>query len=181
MAQCDICGKTMSAERLQRIDSGENVCADCLAKMRELSKKPKPALLIRIRAYCQTVVLWLGIAVIVVMLLFPPWIAFTEGYTQYRDGKIHKYVVSHRRSLGCHFITRPPSMLRPPSDFMWDFATKQIDELPADSPLQRDLWDALEITTLGQCYLDVSRLIVQCGAVALVTAGGIYTLQTKGK
>ena len=33
----------------------------------------------------------------------------------------------------------------------------------------------------GQTYLDISRLVLQCVVVALLTGAGIYTLRVKGK
>ena len=75
----------------------------------------------------QLAVLWVGLGLIVLMCLFPPWVYLQENYGYY-----------------CLFT--PPAWI---------------------SGLQP--------------RLDISRLVVQCVAVALLTGAGIYTLRTKGK
>ena len=79
----------------------------------------------------RTVVLWVGIALIVLMCLVPPWVRRYTGTYSSRD------------PIGYHLLFRPPSR--------------------------------------GHIYLDTSRLVVQCFAVALLTAGVLATPWVKKK
>ena len=96
----------------------------------------------------QLAVLWIGIVLIVLMCLFPPWVIFREGFA-YGKGR-HR--MSLRTSLGYRCLIWPPK-------------AKVIKDEP---------WNSY-----GRYHLDISRLIVQCVAVALLTTVGIYTLRPK--
>ena len=121
----------------------------------------------------QLIVLWVGVGLIVAMCLWPPWVEHREGY-DYRTvgykletaGLYVGHVLPSRTSLGYKFIFSPPQMRRasyvPAGEFMtWDTVAFRDQQ--------------------GKCYLDISRLVVQCVVVALLTVTGIYTLRTKGK
>ena len=85
----------------------------------------------------QLMVMWIGIGLIVVMCLFPPWVKVSgddPGHAR-RGSRSYRFIFAHPR----------PRM------------------------------------SGDQIYLETSRLVVQCVAVALLTAGGICTLRVKGK
>ncbi len=87
----------------------------------------------------QLAVLWVGIGLILLMCLFPPWL----GIVNYRG-------IKTREEYGYRCIFSPPPGV-----------------LTEESSLT--------------IYLNTSRLVVQCVAIALLTGAGIYTLRTKGK
>jgi len=83
----------------------------------------------------QKIVLWIGIAIIVGMGLFPPWKVET-GKERIFSGK--KYTPSFIVSSGYHFLFNPPSRAK---------------------------------------GIDVGRLFVQIGLVAIITGGVILTIK----
>ena len=107
-------------------------------------------------------ILWLAVGLIGLMCLFPPWIVFTEGYTNYSvDGKIDGRVVSNRQSIGYHYIFRPPSMIYRSSAALdaleqwFDLVSQRKQPLSADQQeMQTFLIGLTKPQSRGRCYLE---------------------------
>ena len=101
----------------------------------------------------QLLVLWIGVSLIFLMCLFPPWVRFREGFSV-PGLSDNPYMTSSRESVGYYCIAKPPGKMDVKAKYLLSY---------------------------GQFYLDISRLVVQCIVVALLTGAGIYTLRVKGK
>lgn len=104
----------------------------------------------------QRIVVWTGLALIVAMTVYPPWIQSFKPSVEVADG------VEFRIEPGAscyHWIFSPPG----PPRWFWSFQ---------DSQILRLFWTS---------QLDVARLLVQWAAVVIVVLGLNVTFRASSR
>jgi len=102
--------------------------------------------------YRPKVILWIGIVIIVLMCLFPPFITDSKISSNYddRDGR-------HKRGYTYLFSNEIPTCNR--KDYRYYDDWRRSAFVPA--------------------HIDFVRLIIQCGIIGLITGGLLYSLKDK--
>lgn len=114
----------------------------------------------------QKIVLWIGIAIIVLMCLFPPWMRIrdfgksrvvTRETYRFLLTPPHRFVVDHLRNVG-----------RWGEEELREYSTRN--------------WRNMEERfSVDNVYIDFPRLSIQCVIVALIMVGLLCTFATKEK
>jgi len=133
----------------------------------------------------QKIILWIGIVIIVLMCLFPPWVRVFEikgsrlvsspfyEFPRGPDGNWWRYK---------HFLLSPPTPICPIyeidhsnlwKDFPFDYTWGQAERFDEQFAEQRFGIDYVRV--------DLQRLGIQCVIVALIAAGLLCTFTTKEK
>ena len=193
--RCDLCGKTVSAELLKRIDSGEQTCPTCLVEI-ESSTRPPALSVAPGKLWERQMSAGLG----------PP--RSLESTTEQMDGHHREdengpepetSVATTFRRIRCYWQSKTSRQkqhivlwlgvlivvimcLFPPwmEHYRWGPRSgtfrSSIGYECILSPPRPD-----PSNDLDEFYVDIPRLLLQCGVVALLTGAGMYTLRTKGQ
>jgi hypothetical protein len=121
----------------------------------------------------QIIMLWIGIAIIVLMCLFPPWLRVIE-------------IEGSRTISRCGYY----SLFNPPVPLMGISQLKHYNLEDKNFPFKydgdlvnRNYNCDLSEQSFGVDYVrvDLQRLGIQCAIVALITVGLLFTFTTKAK
>jgi hypothetical protein len=129
----------------------------------------------------QIIVLWIGIAIIVLMCLFPPWVIIIKVDDDLANewGQDLPKNITIKPYYG--FILKPPNLLYSGLDFPFYCYVRP----PHISAYIQDLIDWFNDRAVGDvtenAFIDIHLLTIECVIVATIAGGLLFTFTTKAK